>query len=348
MRRLFLTLAALIVGAGVAGATFFSPGAILNTGPLSATVVASCSEATTFLARAPAVVTGTIATTTLTVSAVTSGTLAVGQTLSGASVTAGTTLTAFVTGTGGTGTYTVTPSQTVAVGETITAGLDTVHQNAYSNLICGLVTDGVWSELDLFYVIFTQDFTTAKMNLVSTSFTLAETNTGTFVADRGYTSSGTSYLATGWDAATNGVQFQRNAAHISVYVENAGSNAGAEVGDGASAQNRVISRSGTNGTIRVNAATNLTGAGAVTPPFLMGAIRRVSTDILLFHDGVQDATGASTSAALNTEDLNIPRNITFSDRQIGAVLVGDQLDDTKYLAEYNRLHTFAVAVGGDT
>jgi hypothetical protein len=61
-----------------------------------------------------AVVTGSIAATTLTVSAVTNGTLAVGQTISGTGVTAGTTITALGTGTGGTGTYTVSASQTVS------------------------------------------------------------------------------------------------------------------------------------------------------------------------------------------------------------------------------------------
>ena len=61
-----------------------------------------------------AVVTGSIATTTLTVTAVTSGTLFVGATLSGTGVTAGTTITSLGTGTGGVGTYTVSASQTVA------------------------------------------------------------------------------------------------------------------------------------------------------------------------------------------------------------------------------------------
>lgn len=58
--------------------------------------------------------TGSITTTTLTVTAVASGTLQVGQTVSGTGVTAGTTITALGTGTGGAGTYTVSTSQTVA------------------------------------------------------------------------------------------------------------------------------------------------------------------------------------------------------------------------------------------
>jgi hypothetical protein len=62
---------------------------------------------------AGAVVTGSISGTTLTVTAVTSGTLALGQTIQGSTVTAQTIITAFGTGTGGAGTYTVNNSQTV-------------------------------------------------------------------------------------------------------------------------------------------------------------------------------------------------------------------------------------------
>lgn len=56
----------------------------------------------------------------LTVTAVGSGALTVGDVLSGSGVTAGTTISALTTGTGGTGTYAVTPTQT-ASSTTITA-----------------------------------------------------------------------------------------------------------------------------------------------------------------------------------------------------------------------------------
>ena len=67
-----------------------------------------------------AVVTASITGTTMTVTAVASGTLTVGQTVQGAGVTANTMITALGTGTGGTGTYTVSTSQTV-VSETMYA-----------------------------------------------------------------------------------------------------------------------------------------------------------------------------------------------------------------------------------
>lgn len=64
--------------------------------------------------------TGSITGTELTVTAVTAGALAIGQEVSGAGVAAGTVITAFGTGTGAAGTYTVNNSQTVA-SEALTA-----------------------------------------------------------------------------------------------------------------------------------------------------------------------------------------------------------------------------------
>ena len=77
---------------------------------LSQTLTSRQMNSTTVGAR----VTGSISTTTLTVTAVASGTLFVGQTIQGTGVTALTIITALGTGSGGVGTYTVSTSQTVS------------------------------------------------------------------------------------------------------------------------------------------------------------------------------------------------------------------------------------------
>lgn len=64
------------------------------------------------------------ASTTLTASSVT-GTIQVGQVIAGTNITAGTTITALGTGTGGAGTYTISPASTGTVSGTITVvGVD--------------------------------------------------------------------------------------------------------------------------------------------------------------------------------------------------------------------------------
>ena len=83
-----------------------------------------------------ATVTGSISGTTLTVTAVSSNYLAPGMIISGTGVTAGTTITAILTGTGGIGTYTVSASQTVA-STTITATNSSWLANPASCLFIG-------------------------------------------------------------------------------------------------------------------------------------------------------------------------------------------------------------------
>ncbi|HDR9199665.1 TPA: DUF3383 domain-containing protein [Burkholderia vietnamiensis] len=90
----------------------------------------------------PAVVTGAISGTTLTVSAVTSGALAIGQVLSGTGVTAGTKITGFLTGSGATGTYTVDQSQTVA-STSITAAAAAVAVTFDSTSSAFVITSGI-------------------------------------------------------------------------------------------------------------------------------------------------------------------------------------------------------------
>lgn len=74
--------------------------------------------------------TATIAGTTMTVSAVASGSLRIGDEVFGTGVAANTVITALGSGVGGTGTYTVNNSQTVTPGVTITGPLNALVPNA--------------------------------------------------------------------------------------------------------------------------------------------------------------------------------------------------------------------------
>lgn len=80
--------------------------------------------------------TGSISTTTLTVTGVTSGTIAVGNTITGGTIVAGTTIAGFLTGSGGTGTYSI--SQTQTQGSTTIYG----HGTGNTTLTVSSVSDG--------------------------------------------------------------------------------------------------------------------------------------------------------------------------------------------------------------
>ena len=102
-----------------------------------------------------------------------------------------------------------------------TSGLDARHTSLYITLINGLVADLVWSQLDLLYILATQNSTVALLNLTSSSFPLSAINAPTFAADQGYTGNGSnSALDTGWIASSNGVNFVQNSASVGFYCTN--------------------------------------------------------------------------------------------------------------------------------
>lgn len=100
-----------------------------------------------------AVFTGSISTTTLTVTAMISGTIAVGQMVTGTGVAVGTIITALGTGTGGTGTYTVGISQT-ASSTTMTSavgGFPLLPHSIYVAVVGGASADianAIWLKKD--------------------------------------------------------------------------------------------------------------------------------------------------------------------------------------------------------
>lgn len=93
---------------------------------------------------ASAVFTGSISGTTLTVTAITSGTIAAGQALFGVGISQTTIITALGTGTGGVGTYTINISQTVASEQMNSATVGCVFTGSISTttLTVSSVTSG--------------------------------------------------------------------------------------------------------------------------------------------------------------------------------------------------------------
>jgi hypothetical protein len=98
------------------------------------------------------VTTGSISGYTLTVTAFSGGNLAVGHVLSGTGVTVGTKIVAFVTGTGGTGTYTVSVSQTVA-STTITAAPVASSYQITANTVANAAGSGGGSAVYAAYLL---------------------------------------------------------------------------------------------------------------------------------------------------------------------------------------------------
>jgi len=99
------------------------------------------------------------------------------------------------------------------------SGLNAAHTTAYTNLICGLVSDGVWSNLDGLYVFATNSQANALLNLVSSSWNLTITGALTFNADSDMTGSvGANYMSTGYVDNGGAGQFALGNASFSVWI----------------------------------------------------------------------------------------------------------------------------------
>lgn len=109
--------------------------------------------------------------------------------------------------------------------------LDNKHINGYNDLICGMVSKGLWTKADAIYVLATQNTTSARLNLKSSSFSLTAMNSPTFTIDRGYAGNGTtSYLDTGFNPSTAGGVFTQNSASMGVWPTIAGNTDVVEIG----------------------------------------------------------------------------------------------------------------------
>lgn len=145
----FLAPGALVTGTGIAGGTYIASygtgkggtGTYNLTSVNSQTVSSEAMTATNTPAPAFSA-TASITGTDMNVTAVASGKLAVGQQVFGTGILPNTVITAYGTGVGGTGHYTVNQSQTIG-SETITGPADTLINRAVVDIFGGQTAGGV-------------------------------------------------------------------------------------------------------------------------------------------------------------------------------------------------------------
>jgi hypothetical protein len=259
------------VGAIYTATVSTNPGTLLGFGTWSAfgagkvLIGSGVTDTITVGSATNAVVTGSVATTTLTVTAVTSGTLAVGSYITGTGVTVGTYITALGTGTGGVGTYTLNQSMTVAS--------TTITGQPIGNLAIGskytIVSAG------------TTSFTSfgAANNTVGTVFTATGYGTGTGTASKTWEEGDTGGSADAITVSHTHTTTVTDPGHTHAntnggtslggpYGSYGGSNS-AEEGGGAPNNFLGAMNSATTGVTVSNASTGVTGSNANLPPYIV-------------------------------------------------------------------------------
>lgn len=234
-----------------------------------------------------------------------------------------------------------------------TTGLDNFHRKAYIKLINGLVSDGVWSKLDLLQIYAAPDQTTANLNLISTDFTASTTGSPVWTADRGYTTASGKWVDTNWNPATNGVQFTQDAAHVGYWSGTTASQFQFTIGlkTTSNGQLRMVGRaSGDTSNISINDNTAAsTPANADGGGFFVG-VRTNSTTKQIWRNGSQlggditRATLAVQSFILQSagDNVNSGNSAAIVTR---AMFAGNALSAAEIGLFYTRMSIFMTTIG---
>jgi hypothetical protein len=229
-------------------------------------------------------------------------------------------------------------------------GANAAHQTNYTNLICGLVTDGTFAKLDVLYVFVTNSTTNAVLNLIQNSFNGTVTGTLTFTADTGWTGDGsTGFINSGFNASTAGGNYSQNAASLGVCDLTSGttqSNVNRPIGinDNQSFIIPLAQFAGGSATYGVNSTAPPTPANANTQGLWI-ATRTSSSAISLYKNGTSFDSSSDTSVALANRNFyvfatnNAGTANDFTADQLGAALFG-ALSATDIANVYARLHTY--------
>ncbi len=219
--------------------------------------------------------------------------------------------------------------------------LGAADQTNYSNLICGLVQDGVLSSIDVFYVLAAPTSPVSVLNITAATTPLTLTGTPTFAAYQGWTGLvGANNFLTG-PVLTGLIKYQRNAASLSGWENtNRSSNNGGLIANNGVQVITPFFNSG--GSVKINDASGISFASATSRGWFAG-VRTGSGASEAFFNAVSQGTTTVASTAIPATNPQIPQ--TTHTYQISFVHFGGILTQAQITAFYNRLRTYAIAVG---
>ena len=228
---------------------------------------------------------------------------------------------------------------------------------ATSNLICGLVTDGVYSLLDGLYVGATNNLANSELNWAQNAFNLTKSGTVAFTANQGWTGDGsTGVFDTGFNPNTAvSPQFGLNTAMMAACQLNSRTAAQNYVSIGAAVSIYAYIQPQNSGGLNydLNGATFNADSGITDAQGSFIVDRPNSSGLVLYKNGSSVATpsDAAGGSQINTDISILAINTSgtqsdWSQDQIAYAAFGNSLTGTQALAFRNDLHTYMNAVNG--
>ena len=224
------------------------------------------------------------------------------------------------------------------------------RQTLITALVAALKTAGVWTKLDVLYVLAAHDAQAARLNWKADAYNLTAVNSPIFTTDRGYAGDGVSmHLTAGvnWNALTNYTQndnciFSWETGNLALSRYSIGS-------VGILARNRLCARTGA-GTIAEIRTSSPSAFGptlpAATSVGLTAGQRTGATAEEAFKNGVSMGTATGASGTPDAAGVALLRdNTTYAARSIAVAGIGGSLSSVQHAALYTALNTYLTAVG---
>lgn len=231
----------------------------------------------------------------------------------------------------------------------------------YTNLICGMVTDGLitgdlsttgcGSLFDALYIFATKDQATAILNICSTNFTVSNTFI-TFTAYSGFAGDSTSghLLNTNFNPSTaTSPTYVQNSAHVSIWNLTNGTDGNPAVDGQTGGETFYPKFSDNNIYARINDSPASGGFAITDPRGLLLGNRSSSTARQLYQNasttlngGTAATYGSQSSGAVNNSSFLLLSNTSWA---LAEASIGASLSSTQVTNFYNRLRTYMTAVG---
>jgi hypothetical protein len=208
-----------------------------------------------------------------------------------------------------------------------------------------LKDSGVWSRLDLLYLLAAHHEQAARLNLLAPGANIATAvNSPGFLVDRGFAGDGaTSYLSTGLNPSLGGTRFSLHDATLFVWSLSDLGSSGADIGSGT--MTRLVGRSAGLLAARAN-ANGTTSVAAANSLGLYGWTRNGAAGHDLFRAGSVVASPAGTSTGISNDAIRIGAAATaFSPRRLAIAGAGGGLDAGRIAALAAACGSYLEAVG---
>jgi hypothetical protein len=226
-----------------------------------------------------------------------------------------------------------------------------------SDTIRRLKAAGIWSKLDVFWMLAAHDAQAGRLNWKSPgTYTCSEVNSPTFTADRGFTGNGTtSYLTTGFQPATHSTNITASRTHAMNWSRDTYSSTGDRSdmgGYGGAGDNYgvLMRRSGSSKQFWAH-RNGVTTTSADTAAGMQLGVRYADNSSAIYVNGLSVATGSNVPSTVTNREIYIccvsldGVAAQFTTRQQAAISLGGDLSAAEAAAYYSIAQTYMNGVG---